>query len=551
MLNPRSLMAVLVAATAAATANAHFIYIIPPEPGGSQVQVVFGEGAEADENNEMLKYLDGIELKNGSEDQTVSLKPGEGALVGEGGDTRVFSTSKTFGIMSRGGPAFLLEYYAKGGPMADQWSWQRESGLRLDVTPELTDNGDIELLVTFDGKPAAGVEVVYDTANDADAVDTNDKGIVVLKNPAAGLVSVRAKHVDETAGEYEGKPYESVKHYSTCVFRVEGATSEEAVVVRGTATNYPELPREITSFGAALLDRTVYVYGGHTGSAHSYSMQEQANELWSLDLDQPEAGWVTRIEGPHLQGNALVAVDGKVVLIGGFTAMNAEEEDHDLHSQSNVRAFDPKTGKWSDLPSLPEPRSSFDAVVLNDTIYVAGGWSMQGEEDSVWHQTAWKLDLAADEPVWQSLAPVPFQRRALALAAHNGKVYVLGGMSMSDGPTTNVTIYDPASDSWAEGPKLRGVTMNGFGCAAFATGGRLYATTFDGKVQRLSVDGAAWDVVGKMPKKRFFHRLIPASDSELLIFGGGDMAVGKYPDVDRLEIVDEPTAATAKVDRSN
>lgn len=545
-----TLLAVTVVALTATSARAHFIYIIPPEPGGSQVQVVFGEGAEPDDNNKMLKYLDGVQLKNGQDEQAVALSEGQGAMVGQGGDTKVFTTSKTLGVMSRGGAPFLLEYYAKGGPTADQWSWQNDSGLRLDIIPELTDNGHVKLTVTFDGEPAAGVEVVYETANDADAVDTNDNGVVLLENVATGLATMRAKFVeDDKSGEWDGKAYESVKHYSTLTLRVQGEIEQDAIAIRGSGTNYPDLPREITSFGAALLDRTVYVYGGHTGSAHSYSKEEQANELWSLNLDEEGAVWKTRTTGPHLQGNALVAAAGKVVLLGGFTAMNSEGEDHDLRSQSNVRAFDPATNDWSDLPSLPEPRSSFDAIVIDDTIYVAGGWSMQHGKDSAWHETAWKLDLKADSPTWQPLPGVPFQRRALALAAFNGKVFALGGMSMEDGPTTNVSIYDTASDAWSTGPSLQGVTMNGFGCAALATGGRLYATTFDGKVQRLSKDGSHWDVIGKMPKKRFFHRLLPASDRELLIFGGGDMSVGKYPDIDRLEILEAPIATTANVER--
>lgn len=533
--------------TLSMTANAHFIYIVPPEPGGSQLKVVFGESAEPDDNNEMLKYLDGIQLTSGR-DSVVSLTEGRGALVGQGRDADVFSTSKTFGIMSRGGPASLLEYYAKAGPAVGQIAWRSGRDLRLEVTPQPADNGNIRLLVTFDGKPASGAEVTFQNGNDSHVVVADDNGVVVLNEIKPGLASARAKYVEEAAGEFEGEKYESIKHYSTVVFRVEDDLDQEQVVVRGTATDYPDLPREITSFGAALLDRTVYVYGGHTGSAHSYSKEEQANELWSLKLDGKQTEWQTRATGAHLQGNALVAAAGRVVLIGGFTAMNGEGEDHDLRSQSRVRAFDPNTEQWSDLPSLPEPRSSFDAIAMGNTIYVVGGWSMQGDADSVWHQTAWRLDLSKDDPKWQSLAPVPFQRRALAVAAFDDKIYVAGGMTKDDGPTTAVSIYDPKADTWSEGPKLVGASMNGFGCAAMAVGGRLYVTSFDGQVQRLSQDGTQWEVVGKMPKKRFFHRLIPSSDNELLILGGGDMSVGKFPDVDRIEILAEPVVATANVE---
>src|SRR5690606_6861170 len=124
--------------------------------------------------------------------------------------------------------------------------------------------------------------------------------------------------------------------------------------------------------------------------------KEQSKELTRLDLKQGK--WETLAEGPPLQGLAMVAHDGKLYRVGGFTAKNDEGEDHDLWSQDSFASFDLQEGKWQDLPSLPEPRSSHDAAVVGDTLYVAGGWSMQGGDEAHWHTTAWKLDLTQDSP---------------------------------------------------------------------------------------------------------------------------------------------------------
>ena len=35
--------------------------------------------------------------------------------------------------------------------------------------------------------------------------------------------------------------------------------------------------------------------------------------------------------------------------------------------------FDPESNSWEDLPPLPEGRSSLDAAVVGDTLYVVGG----------------------------------------------------------------------------------------------------------------------------------------------------------------------------------
>src|SRR5690606_23258460 len=191
----------------------------------------------------------------------------------------------------------------------------------------------------------------------------------------------------------------------------------------------------------------------------------------------------------------------------------------------------------TELPPLPEPRSSFDAAVLGDAIYVVGGWSMQGTQENQWHETAWKLDLSGSTPQWQPLPSPPFQRRALALASHDDKLYAIGGMGAEGGPSRQVDVFDPESGKWSSGPELPGEDrMAGFGASAFATGGRLYVSTIDGVLQRLSQDGPQWEIVGKTPTARFFHRMLPLDDSHLLVVGGANMGIGKFDEVEVLSV---------------
>src|SRR6185503_3085098 len=131
----------------------------------------------------------------------------------------------------------------------------------------------------------------------------------------------------------------------------------------------PDLPQAITSFGAAVIDDSLYVYGGHYGDSHHYSEAGQSGKLLCLDLTRPTA-WSELTGGPKLQGLALVAHAGKLYRLGGFTAKNAPRAEQDLWSVDDFAAYDPRTAAWRELPSLPAPRSSFDAVVLDDTLYV-------------------------------------------------------------------------------------------------------------------------------------------------------------------------------------
>ena len=301
-------------------------------------------------------------------------------------------------------------------------------------------------------------------------------------------------------------------------------------------SSYPPIPENVTSFGAAICGDALYVYGGHAGEAHSYSDREQGRTLWRLKLDQPSQ-WEKVASGPPRQGLALVAHGGKLYRIGGFCAQNKKGEPHDLHSQADVACFDPAAGKWTELPPLPEPRSSFDAAVLDGKIYVIGGWKLAGGDDeATWHKTAYVLDLGQAQPTWRELPRPPFVRRALAVAAFDGKIYAIGGMQQRGGPTTRVDIYDPASRKWSQGPSLHGEPMNGFGASAFAAGGHLYVTTMDGSVQQLGPGATAWKTIGKLERPRFFHRMLPRDDHRLLMIGGASMRSGKYDRIDILEI---------------
>lgn len=301
-----------------------------------------------------------------------------------------------------------------------------------------------------------------------------------------------------------------------------------------TAVKYPPIPETVTSFGAAIANDALYIYGGHTGRAHAYDNQSQAKTLRRLDLKNPQA-WEHLGEGQGLQGLAMVAHGGRLYRIGGFIAKNAEGEEHDLWSQDTVACYDPAKKEWREIAPLPEPRSSFDAAVLDDTIYVVGGWQIRGD-DQVWHKTAYALDLSAKTPQWTALAEPPFQRRALSVAAHDGKLFAIGGMTEQGKPTTRVDFYDVASGKWFRGPDLQGEGMEGFGSSAFAVGGRLYVSTLNGNLQRLAEEGQSWEIVRELEPARFFHRMLPLGNDGLLFVGGANMSEGKYEEIDVIKV---------------
>lgn len=423
-----------------------------------------------------------------------------------------------------------------------------KSGMFIEL--KTIDSG-MEVAVFDVGEPAVDVEVQLQNADGDEiaAVKTNQSGTAMFaaESLEPGLYAfIVGKTSTDVTGEYQGQAYNSVMHYLTATFRIDGpakeANTDEAMERGVVAANVsvqsemlPEIPVMVTSFGAAVVDDALYMYGGHMGDAHSYSSESQANTLYRLGLDG-KSEWEAVVEGPGLQGLAMVAHGDKLYRMGGFRAKNADGEEHDLWSQAGVSCFDPKSGEWTEMPSMPEPRSSFDAAVLDDSIYVVGGWSMQGPDESTWSRNAYRMDLSKGSPQWESISPPPFVRRALSLAAFNGKVFVIGGMQEEGGPSKRVDVYDPETDSWSRGPDLYGKSMDGFGSSSFAVDGRLYSSTYSGHLQRLSEDQSEWDVIHHLEHERFFHRLLPLTGNRLVALGGASMSSGKFELIDVIRL---------------
>ena len=524
--------------TLATAASAHFIWLSPQKAkdGKTAVQVFFGEDASPDDPANLGRVKTMTLQRVSGKDAPTQLKlthteESLAAMVKDYKGKSLFIATHDLGVFDRGDSKFRLKYYAKGGPSIASKTWRQtkvSDDLKLDLIPTFQDGSAI-VEVLFDGQPVSGSQVVVSGPGlDDFEGETDEKGIAEFEPAKAGIYSIRARHIDKTPGELDGKKYPETRHYVTVAVRIPKAH------VSVEATELTTIPQVVTSFGAAIVGDGLYVYGGHTGNAHSYSTQEQGHTLERLDLKTKK--WQTVSEGPHLQGLAMVAHKGLLYRIGGFTAKNKEGDEHDLWSQSYVARFDPKSKTWTDLPPLPEPRSSHDAAIVGDAIYVAGGWAMSGDAKK-WHTTAWKMDLTKTTPAWEPVSAPPIQRRAIALAAHGDKLYVVGGMPTKGGPTRQVDVLNTKTGKWAQGPDLVGDDgMTGFGASAFATGGRLYVTTVKGTLQALSADGAQWEVIGRTPTPRFFHRLLPVDEKTLLVVGGANMSIGKFDAIELLTV---------------
>lgn len=500
---------------------AHFLWLSPAPGKPAVVELHFSEDA-AEPEAKFLERLAGIEAvwhKDSQTSEKLTVKKTDRAFeVTAGEPAGCVVTTRKWGVLDKNGAQYKLMYYGKcllGGDPS-RWLTTPIAAQRLDLVPAWKD-GQAGVVAYWNGKPLANAEVTVDPFTGESVKGTTSAEGRFEFPVTTGLTSVRVRQVEPGAGEEDGKRFSETRHYASLVFAL-----PEARVDRSQAL--PELPFAVTSFGAAVIGNTVYVAGGHLGESHEYNRDDQSDELLSLDT-AGDRTWKVVGKMPKLQGLAMVAHGGKLYRVGGFEARNAPNEPKEMHSLAQFAQFDPATKTWTDLAPLPAGRSSLDAAVVGDELYVVGGWKMAGKDvKPVWHDTVWKANLTKSPITWEAVPSPGFQRRAIAAAAYQGKLYVLGGMTSDNKVTQAVCLFDPKTGAWGEGPSLTGETMESFGASAFAQHGHLYVTGVKGRILRLSEDGQKWDEVGHLDKGRFFHRLLPLGEDRLVVVGGSSRA---------------------------
>ena len=425
---------------------------------------------------------------------------------------------------------FLLTYYAKHLHVAsidELKEWTRSDKLDLDVAVQ-SQGSELVLTVLWKGKPVEDANVLLIDAEENDIEKTtNADGQIGFNISKSGLHAARVHYVDKsTSGELDGKEYKSAQYYATLTIDIPSKQSTKKVAVA-------ELPEALASFGAVVCDDWLYVYSGHIGKAHDHSIDNLSKHFRRMHLQTSK--WETLPMQTPVQGLALVAHRGSVYRIGGMTAKNSSEDEADLHSTSDFAKFDPKSKTWTNLASLPAGRSSHDAVVINDKIYVAGGWALAGEDEGDWHSSTLEFDLQNPGGQWKAIAEQPFQRRALATSHFANCLYVIGGMNADHDIDRSVNMFDFQQNKWKKGPELPGEGMNGFGVSAWNDGKNLYVSGSNGIVYRLNEKNNSWDEAEKLAVPRFFHQLVPSKDS-ILAVGGASMRQGHLKSIERLQL---------------
>ena len=197
-------------------------------------------------------------------------------------------------------------------------------------------------------------------------------------------------------------------------------------------------------------------------------------------------------------------VDGKIYAVGGWVTLRRNK----FEALSTVEMYDPATDTWTQKADMPSTRGGPAIAVVDGKIYVIGGW-VHGVRDGVCTGKDLKM-VEIYDPVtdtWAQGTSMPTARFNISGVAISAKIYAIGGELCRRDDTrravSTVEIYDSARDRWTKGIDLPAPRQS---LSVSIIKGRIYAiggTTSDPDwVHTNRVDefdtGLAVNAVGKM-----------------------------------------------------
>lgn len=179
--------------------------------------------------------------------------------------------------------------------------------------------------------------------------------------------------------------------------------------------------------------------------------------------------WHKVASAPTARTEVTAAVlQDKIYVMGGFAPLRFGNLLK-LSVSDAVEAYDPARDRWQTAAPLPRPVHHAAAVVVNGRLFVFGGFA--AGLTSVWKPVNTVFEYLPQENRWLQRRPMPTARGALAAADLQGKIFVIGGYDGQKSLAV-VEVYDPLTDSWQPAPSL---SVPRDHLAAAALDGKVYA----------------------------------------------------------------------------
>lgn len=207
----------------------------------------------------------------------------------------------------------------------------------------------------------------------------------------------------------------------------------------------PRLPLGLDHTSAAELDGHVYVAGGH-------SFGRDSALVFRLD----GASWTKVAPLHHARGgHALIAAGNLLYVLGGNSGTT---------NLAPAEVYNPQSGSWHDLPSLPDPRNHVSGFVFGSEVCAAGGRSPTTARVDCYNPGTSR---------WVRLPSLPIPTSgAGATTLPDGSVVILGGQDAQETRIVKQVAWLTGSKAWRTVATML-VPRHGFELAMFE--GRAWA----------------------------------------------------------------------------
>lgn len=162
--------------------------------------------------------------------------------------------------------------------------------------------------------------------------------------------------------------------------------------------------------------------------------------------------WTTTAAYPLFvsEHNATV-VENRIYVAGGFAGTN-----QNFSGTTNAfHVYDPATDRWTALAPLPKRLHHFGIATVDNRIYVTGGYT--DDDFELDNRAAYVFDPhGAGGGTWTPIADLPAERAAHSSVGVGGLLFVVGGVGRD---AAAIRAYSPATNTWDTGraplPTLR------------------------------------------------------------------------------------------------
>nr|XP_028606734.1 kelch-like protein 40 [Podarcis muralis] len=186
-------------------------------------------------------------------------------------------------------------------------------------------------------------------------------------------------------------------------------------------------------------ENQIFIAGG---IYYNEDNKEEPMNSYFLQYDHLDSDWLGMPPLPSprcLFG--LGEAENSIFVVGGKELKEGEE------TLDSVLCYDRLSFKWGEADSLPYPVYGHSVVSQNDLIYAIGG---KGNDKKCLNTL---LVYNPKKFEWKELAPMKTARSLFGTTIHNGKIYVVAGVTDS-GLTSSVEVYDIAANKWETFPEF-------------------------------------------------------------------------------------------------